>query len=53
MISPEERQFFYFGLASAKRYGLEWEYITFYKRARRNGDSIVNSAWYAMCEWDL
>ena len=40
-------------LKSAKQNGLTWEFIHFYKRARRQGDNVMEATNYAMCEWDL
>ena len=52
-IATRDRMYFHSVLASAKRYGLEWEFITFYKRDRKRGASISDATWYALCEWDL
>ena len=53
MITETERTYFYSGLTSAKKYGLEWEFITFYKNDRKNGATIKAATFYAVCEWDL
>jgi hypothetical protein len=51
--SGGQRGFFLAGLESAKKCGLVYEFISFYKRDRRNGSSVSQATWYAVCEWDI
>lgn len=37
----------------AKVYGLQWEFVHWYKKARRAGATIEDAIWDAACEWDI
>ena len=50
---PIEHKWFADAAAVAKEHGLEYEFVRWYKVARRNGDSVMDAIWYAVCVWDL
>ena len=53
LIKATDREYFNRALMYARTWKLEWEFLCWYKKARKEGNDIPTSCEMALCEWDM
>lgn len=51
MITKSEREYFHSCYDEAKDWFLDWEFLLFYKKFRKEGQGIKEASWNAVNEW--
>ena len=53
MITKQDRQYFHWCYDAAKEWSLNYEFLYFYKKFRKEGLSIERAAAASANEWDI
>ena len=53
MITKQDKDYFNWCYDLAKKYSLNYEFLSFYKKFRKQGFSIIEASDASACEWDI